>query len=136
MASANKRKKQPTTSNRVYCGELQYSIVDEQIEVTRFIVREDTISFDLLTEWGLGGNWHFDGVAKQLPDGAFLSDPIEGRKMIGNAIGHEKSVLVPFRFEIQKQSDSRIQISGMLFLRGEENRFAGTLKKLTSKNRP
>ncbi len=133
MASANKRKKQPTPSPRVYCGELHFTDADEQIEVSRLIVREDRIAFELLTEWGLGGHWRFCDVAKLLPNGAFLSDDVVGTEMIGKTGGH-KSAPVHFRFEIEKQSDLRIQITGILFLRGEANRFAGKLKKFTPRN--
>lgn len=133
MASANKRKKQPTPSPRVYCGELYYADVGDQIEVSRFIVRKDTIAFDLLTEWNLGGHWRFCGVAKLLSNGAFLSDHVVGTEMVGKTGGNE-SVPVRLRFEIEKQSDLRIQISGILFLRGDANKFAGKLKKFIPRN--
>ena len=133
MASAIKRKKQPTPSPRVYCGELYYTDADEKIAVSRFIVKKDEIAFDLLTEWNLGGHWRFCDVAKLLPNGAFLSDYFEGTEMIGRTGGY-KSASVRFRFEIEKPSDSRVQVSGILFLRGEANRFAGKLKKFTPRN--
>lgn len=134
MAPVNVSKKQLLATPRAYYGELRYSTVDEHIEVSRFIARGDEVSFDLSTEWGLGGHWRFCGVAKVLPGGAFLSEGINGRQMIGNAKGYE-SRPVRFRFEIKRQSDSRIQISGTLFLQGEEHTFSGTLKHLTLKNR-
>lgn len=130
MAPANKRNKQSAPSPRAYCGELYYTDTDVEIEVSRFIVSKDRVAFDLITEWDLGGRWRFCSDAELLPDGAFLSDYIEGTAMIGP----HKTVPVRFRFEIKKQSDLRIQICGILSLQGEANSFAGKLKKFTAKH--
>lgn len=127
----NKGKAPSAISSHTYCGNLDYEETGETIEFSRFIVRENEIAFDLLTEWTLGEHWRFSGVAKSLPNGAFLSDSIKGKQVAGGKEAME-SLPVRFRFEIKKQSDRKIQISGIFFAPDEPYTFSGHLKKTLS----
>lgn len=120
----------------VYCGELFYTEDEERIVVFRFIVRKDEISFHLDTEADLGGHWAFSGIAKQVPghEKLYVCPHIKGNEVVGHTKGDEGR-FVRFEFEIEKQSEQRLQIGGRWISGGAIHGFSGTLKKYAPHNR-
>jgi len=120
----------------VYCGELFYADREEQIDVSRFIVREKAISFDLVTEVDLGGHWAFNGVAEQVPrqPRLYAAAHVIGNEIVGNTRG-EESGSIRFEFEIKKQSEVRLEVGGRWSSGGAMHAFSGTLKKYRPPNR-
>lgn len=131
IVRARQRKTNSFTA-RAYRGELLYADMEEVIEVSRFIVREDQISFDMVTTWGLGDRWAFSAVASQRLDRTYQVSNAVGRQQVGSR-GESESVPCTILIRVERLSDRHARISGTWFVRGEAYAFGGTLKRLSAK---
>lgn len=130
--SASKRRKPRFNPSKphVYCGELLYPGLDEIIEVNRFIVKREQISFDLVTTWNLGVRWGYSGIASPQEDGGYRSVDLIGHEMIGQRqVNDLESVPCSIIFRIGRQSDRQVTIKGTWSEGGDTYLFEGKLKR-------
>ncbi|TAK52686.1 MAG: hypothetical protein EPO27_00790 [Betaproteobacteria bacterium] len=110
-----------------YCGQLLYTELEEVIEVSRLIVREKEIAFDLITEWGLGDRWNYSGVAALRKPHVYAVTNLTGRRIIG-ATRVDETVRCNIAFRIESQSERLVEITGTWSESGDVYAFEGKLK--------
>ena len=118
---------------RVDSGELLQES-GEPLLVSRFIVRQEEVAFDLVADAEEGGDFSFTGIAKRARQGVFISQVIEGKQAVGR---FEQNTSVPcrFMFEIRKISSRQLVLTGNWVGGGDSESFDGTLKVFATRKR-
>lgn len=120
---------------RAYQGTLYVEESEEEVRVSRFIVRQGEIAFDLSAiAIDESANWRFSGTATLAPSGRYVSPEIEGTLALDRSTT-EESIPTKFAFEVPKQSSRGVQVRGWWIAGGERCEFSGELKPLKAAKR-
>jgi hypothetical protein len=120
---------------QVFCGELLYDDVDGNMQVSRFIVRENEIAFDF-TDWAIGDRWKFTGVAKLREDGSYSAENVLLSQVVGQTnVDGLNPTPVGVRLLVEDFAGRHINVRGTWFMRGNSYSFSGTLHPFVPRKR-